>query len=115
MDSNRVYSSGDFIIMWLNDVFAAFKENDPFGYWMWFTAIGSFFGLCLFFWITNILYSNLLNLLSGIFLIVCFWSWGYSILAGVFLSFVRNVRVKNIVGSMAITILLIMFAVAMGF
>ncbi|KDE54287.1 hypothetical protein EI28_13660 [Methanoculleus sp. MH98A] len=91
------------------------EEYDWFGHWMWITAILSLVLWMLLLWGATATGSALLSLLSTIVLIICFWSWGYSMLTGFFLFFIENRRVKNLVGSVLITILLIYFAVGMGY
>ncbi|WP_048115444.1 hypothetical protein, partial [Methanoculleus sp. MH98A] len=68
------------------------EEYDWFGHWMWITAILSLVLWMLLLWGATATGSALLSLLSTIVLIICFWSWGYSMLTGFFLFFIENRR-----------------------
>jgi len=93
----------------------ALEEYDWFGRLMLITAITSLVLTMVLIWGEAATGSSLLSLLSVIMLIICFWSWGYSMLTGYFLFFIRDRKIKNIVGSVLITILLIYFAKSMGY
>jgi len=91
------------------------EEYDWFGRWMWITAIVSLVLWMLLLWGTTATGSALLSLLSAVVLIICLWSWGYSMLTSYFLFFIGNRKVKNLVGSVLITLILIYLAVSIGY